>query len=201
MKLFHAFASPYVRKVMITAHELGLVDQLELVQHATTPVDANPEVIAANPLARIPALQLDDGSVLMDSRVICRYLNHIGGGSLYGSGDAEFPIIAREAMAEGALDSSLFVIYEGRLRPEEKHHAPLLDGHMGKVTRALGAFDARIDEMSGDLTIDKIALGALCGYLNFRMPDLGWQTDNPALADWFAAFEGRPSMQATIPQG
>ncbi|MEM6661880.1 MAG: glutathione S-transferase [Pseudomonadota bacterium] len=200
MKLFHAFASPYVRKVMVTAHELGLVDQLELMQHATTPVDANPEVVAANPLGRIPALVLDDGAVLMDSRVICRYLNHVGGGSLYGSGDAEFPIIAREAMAEGALDSALFMIYEGRLRPEEKHHQPLLDGHRGKIERALGAFDARIGEMGGDLTVDQIALGALCGYLNFRMPDFGWQATCPALADWFAAFEARPSMQATMPK-
>ena len=104
MKLFHAAASPFVRKVMITAHELGLVDRMELVQHPSTPLAPNPELIAANPVGRVPALVTEDAGVLFDSRVICRYLNHVAGGSLYGAGAAEFPIIGPLA---GKLSTSL----------------------------------------------------------------------------------------------
>ena len=96
MKLMYSPLSPYVRKTMVVAHELGLVDKLELVERSGTPLAPNDDIVAANPVGRIPALILDDGSVLADSRVICRYYNHIAGGSLYGSGDGEFPIIARE---------------------------------------------------------------------------------------------------------
>ena len=58
MKLIYSPASPYVRKVMITAHELGLVDRLELVAESTTPLDPNPAVTGVNPVGKIPALVL-----------------------------------------------------------------------------------------------------------------------------------------------
>ncbi|MEM9140824.1 MAG: glutathione S-transferase N-terminal domain-containing protein, partial [Pseudomonadota bacterium] len=106
MKLFHSPLSPYVRKCMIVAHELGLTDRIETVEGSGTPLAPNEAVVDANPVGRIPALVTDDAGTLMDSRVICRYLNHLGGGALYGSGAGEFPIIAREALAEGMIDSA-----------------------------------------------------------------------------------------------
>lgn len=201
MKLLHSPASPYVRKVMIVAHEMGLTDKLELVTGSGSPLAPNPETVAMNPLGRIPALTLDDGTLLSDSRVICRYFNHLGGGALYSSGADEFPIIAREALAEGIIDSALLIVYEGRLRPEELQFQAYIDGQMGKIERGMAAFNTRINEMSGDVTIDKLVLGTACGYLNFRMPDMGWQGRYPDLAAWFAEFEQRPSIQATMPVG
>ena len=201
MKLLHSPASPYVRKVMITAHELGLTDRLELSTGASSPLDPNPDIVAVNPVGRIPALILDDGTALTDSRVICRYLNHLGGGALYGSGEGEFPIIAREAIAEGMIDSALLMVYEGRLRPPEMVFQPWVDGQRRKIAEAASRLNGRIGELGGDLTIDKIALGAALGYLDFRMPDFGWRNGNSALAEWFEGFAERPSMQATMPVG
>ena len=200
MKLMYSPLSPYVRKTMVVAHELGLVDKLELVERSGTPLDPNEDIVAANPVGRIPALILDDGSVLTDSRVICRYYNHIGGGALYGSGEAEFPIIAREALAEGMIDSALLCAYEWRLRPEEMRFQPFVDGQRAKVLRGAQAFEKRIGEMSGDLTIDKIALGCALGYIDFRLPDLGWRDSCPKLEAWYAKFAQRPAMQATKPE-
>jgi glutathione S-transferase len=201
MKLFHAGASPYVRKVMVTLHETGQLDDVEVVPCATTPMDPNPDLVAEAPLGRIPALVTEDAGTLFDSRVICRYLNARAGAGLYGSGTGEFTIIAREALAEGMIDSCLLTVYEGRLRPEEKVHQPYIDAQLGKVRRAMAAFNGRIGEMSGEMTIDKIALACGIGYADFRLPDLGWRGDNPALAEWYAAFADRPSMQATAPVG
>ena len=198
MKLFYSPLSPYVRKVMVTAHELGLIDQIEMLTHATTPLDPNPEVVAANPVGRIPALVTDDAGTLMDSRVICRYLNAKAGGSLYGAGE-DFALLAREALAEGVTDSSLLAAYEARMRPEEIRYQPWVDGQYTKIRNGLAAFEARISEMGGDLTMDKIALGAALGHIDFRHPTLGWRDDCPALAEWFAALSERPSMQATAP--
>jgi len=199
MKLFYSPLSPYVRKCMVVAHELGLADRIEKLERSGTPLDPNPEIVAANPVGRIPALLTEDVGTLMDSRVICRYLNHLGGGALYGSGLAEFPIIAREALAEGMIDSALLAAYEARLRPEEIRFQPWVDGQRAKVKRGAKAFEDRIDEMSGDLTIDQIALGAALGYVDFRHPDLGWREACPKLAEWYAGFSDRPSMQATKP--
>lgn len=199
MKLLYSPLSPYVRKVVVTAHELGLMDQIETVPLGGTPTDPNPEIVAANPVGKIPTLITEDHGNLFDSRVICRYLNSIGGGSLYGSGAGEWPIIGREALAEGMIDAALLAAYEARLRPEEIRFQPWVDGQLAKVSKGAAAFEARIGEMSGDLTIDKIALGCALGYVDFRHATLGWRDSCPALADWYATFVERPSMQATIP--
>ncbi len=201
MKLLYSPASPYVRKVMLTAHELGLVDRLEMQTGGSSPLDPNPDIVAVNPVGRIPALITDDGVTLSDSRVICRYLNHVASGSLYAAGEAEFPMIAREALAEAMIDSALLVVYEGRLRPEDKQFQPWVDGQKRKIVDACTRLNQRIDEYSGDISIDKIALGSALGYLDFRMPDLGWRDGRPGLADWFGAFSERASMQATAPAG
>lgn len=201
MKLLYSPASPYVRKVMITAHELGLADRFELVTGGSSPLEPNPAITAVNPVGKLPALILDDGTVLADSRVICRYLNRLGGGALYGSGAAEFPIIAREAMAEGMIDAALLVVYEGRLRPENIRFEDYVEGQRGKIRRGLDAFEARVAEMAGDPTIDKIALGAALGYFDFRGPVGEWRGGRPGLAAWYSAWAERPSMQATMPVG
>lgn len=198
MKLYHSPLSPYVRKCKVTAAELGL--DIELVEVSTTPLAPDAGLVEVNPVGRIPALVTDDGQTLMDSRVICRYLNHVAGGSLHGSGAGEFPILAREALAEGIIDSALLCSYEVRLRPEEKRHAPFTDGMRDKVRRGVAAFNARVGEMGGEMTIDKIALGCALGYIDFRLGDLGWRDANRELSDWYAAFAARPSMQATKPE-
>ena len=197
MKLYQSPLSPYVRKVLVTAHEVGVADRIELTEGSGTPLAPSEAVVAVNPLGRIPALVTDEGATLVDSRVICRYLDGLGGGSLY-VGDT-FGILSREAMAEGMTDSALLVAYEGRLRPEEKQMPALVEGWKAKVLRTAAVFNARADELSGPLTIDQIGLAAALGYVDFRIPDLGWREGNPALTGWFETFSERPSMQATRP--
>lgn len=199
MKLLHSPLSPYVRKVMVVAQELGLADQIEIEAQGGTPTDPNPVIVAANPVGKIPVLFTEDAGPLFDSRVICRYLNAKAGGALYGSGDGEWPIIGREALAEGMIDAALLAAYEGRLRPEEIRYQPWVDAQRAKMTQALGAFESRIGEMGGDLTIDKIALGCALGYADFRHADLGWRDQCPQVSAWYETFLARPSMQATLP--
>ena len=201
MKLLHSPASPYVRKVMVTAHELGMADKLVLQTGGSSPLDPNPDIVAVNPVGRIPALIRDDGFVLTDSRVICRYLNHVAKGSLYGSGEEEFEIIAREALAEGMIDSALAIVYEGRLRPEEMRFQPWVDGQTRKILEGCTRLEGRVAELGGDFTIDQIAIRCALGYLDFRLPDLVWREGRPALAEWFEAHSKRPSIRATMPVG
>src|ERR1700680_4686212 len=79
MKLRHNPASPYARKVMVCAHELGLAGKIELLNTAVSPVETNATLAAENPLMKIPALVTDDGQVLFDSPVICEYLDSVAG--------------------------------------------------------------------------------------------------------------------------
>ena len=75
--LFHAAASPFVRKVMILLHETGQLDRVELQAAVHTPIAPDAGVVRDNPAGKIPALHLPDGQALHDSRVILEYLEDV----------------------------------------------------------------------------------------------------------------------------
>ena len=89
MKLHWSPRSPYVRKVMIVAHEHGVAGSIDRVRSAVAMTQPNPELMRDNPLSKIPALLLDDGPALFDSAVICEYLDSLHGGSLFPANGPE----------------------------------------------------------------------------------------------------------------
>ena len=78
MKLRYSPTSPFVRKVMVTAHETGLADRLDLV--TTNPWDLDTDLNKDNPVNKVPALVTDGGEMLYDSTVICEYLDSLHDG-------------------------------------------------------------------------------------------------------------------------
>ena len=201
MKLYHSATSPYVRKVMVVLHMTGQADGVELVFGSGSPLEPNAETVAGNPLGKIPCLVTDEGASLYDSRVITRYLDHRGRGGLYPPGEAVFRVLTIEALADGILDATLLVVYEQRLRPEDKRFTPWVEGQIGKVLRALVVLEACVaDDLAGAPTMAHVATGCALGYLDLRLPQLAWRDTAPALADWYRDFSEKPYMQATVPQ-
>ena len=135
-------ASPFVRKVRIAVSVLGL-DREITIELADT---ANPgdTVRQQNPLGKIPALVLEDGMVLFDSRVILDYLDHRAGGGVIipKEAAARFAALRLQALADGLMDASILLIYEGRWRPAERHEPKWVDHQAGKVARALASLEA-----------------------------------------------------------
>ena len=119
MKLYFSPTSPYVRKCLVSAHELGLVDRIQLLAANAHPVQRDATLIASNPLGKVPTLLTDDGTPLYDSRVICEYLDHLAGGSLFPrTGDARWAALTLQSLADGMLDAALLARYEQAVRPE-----------------------------------------------------------------------------------
>ena len=154
---------------------------------------------AQNTLGKIPALILDDGRTLIDSRVICRFLNDLSGANLYPS-DQLWEVLTLEALADGIMESGVSMVYEARLRPEAQQSADWVAAQWDKISHALKALEARgFTALDGNLNIGQLALSCALGYLDFRFGDWGWRDNHPGLAKWFKTFNARPSMQATIP--
>ena len=200
MKLSYSPTSPYVRKVMVLLHETGQADDVTLETMMTTPLAPDAALLSKNPLTKVPALERDEGPTLYDSRVICAYLDDRAGGKLYPTGARRWDTLTLEATADGILDAALSMVYEGRMRPEDKQMPEWIEGQWGKIERAVSALNTRwVSHLSGPLTMGHIAVGCALGYLDFRHDARNWRKGNDALAKWFDAFDSRPSMQETAP--
>lgn len=204
MKLLHAPTSPFVRKVMVVARETGLADRIETVFNAASPLQRDPALTSLNPLGKIPALLLDDGTALYDSAVICEYLADLAGDTvIFPTGSARWPALTLQALGDGLLDAAVGNRYESVMRPAALRWPDWSQAQMAKIAGALDTVEAmaRAGRIGPTLHhIGLITLGCALGYLDFRYADLGWREGRPATAQWFAAFDARPAMEATRPR-
>jgi len=198
VKLYTNPASPFARKCRVIAHELGLkLEEINVVARD------NDDLRAINPLKKIPALVLDDGSALFDSPVICEYLNHIGGGkffpgmTIWSQVSGRWKALGLQALADGVADAAVALRYE-MAEPEERRSAD-------RIARCKATIHAGIDALervkfATEPTIGEIAAGCALGYVDFRLTDLDWKSSRPNLSAWYARFSEYPSMKATAPK-
>ncbi|MDA1089846.1 MAG: glutathione S-transferase N-terminal domain-containing protein [Proteobacteria bacterium] len=198
MKLRYSPASPYARKVIVTAIETGLDGNLEKVP--TKPYDAKTDLGEDNPLGKIPALTTDDGQILYDSPVICEYLDslHDGDKLFPASGKARWQALKLQALGDGMSDAGMARRLEG-LRPEEFQYDKYVRRQEAVIYRAMDALENGIDALDGPLTIGPVAIACSIGWLDFRHGDLNWRGERPGLAKWFEEFSDRPSMIQSAP--
>ena len=76
MKLYYSPTSPYVRKVVACAIIRGLDGRID--KHTTNPHASPADLVADNPLSKVPCLITDDGLSLFGSQLICEYLDSLG---------------------------------------------------------------------------------------------------------------------------
>jgi glutathione S-transferase len=200
MKLFYSATSPFVRKCLVCADELGLRQRLEFLPAAAHPVKRDRTLVASNPLGKIPTLITDDGIVLYDSRVICEYLNTLGDGRLLPvSGTARWNVLVDQALADGMVDAAVLMRYESAVRPENLRWDDWMAGQLDKVTCGLAELERRSASLADRVDIGTIAVGCALGYLDFRYASLAWRKDCPKAAAWFERFGSREAMVATRP--
>ena len=199
MKLYWSPRSPFVRKVMVCAHELDVADRIERLYALVSMSATNPAVMQANPLGRIPALVTDDGMALYDSVVICEYLDaRYGESRLFPADlDRRWDCLRRHALADGLLETLVLWRSEGTRDPSRQSRE-VLAAFGVKAQSALDAAEREAAHLAdAEIDIGHIALGAALGYLDFRYGELGWRTGRPHLSRWFESFGARPSMRKT----
>lgn len=201
MKLYYTPTSPFVRKVLVAAHELGLADRIETVLLRPSPVQTDPVLSRENPLSKIPALVRDDGSTLYDSVVIGEYLDALAGGGrvLPPVSEARWDVLRTQALADGVLDASILVFYERHYRPRELHWDAWLHGQTQKALQGLDALNILAPGFAAAPDLGQIAAACALGWLEFRAPFGDLRPGRDALFAWYDRFAARPSMQATAP--
>jgi glutathione S-transferase len=202
LKLFHSPASPYVRKVVVTAAELGLTGRVEHLPSAAHPINRDETVAALNPVGKVPTLILDDGTPLYDSRVICEYLDALDGRHRIfpPAGAARWRALREQALGDAMLDAALLARYESLARPAEVQWQAWIDGQLRKVSSALDVVEAEADGYADRFDIGTLTLACAIGYLDFRFPHLQWRNGRPRSMAWFGRATERPSMVDSSPR-
>jgi glutathione S-transferase len=183
MKLLLRGPSPFGRKGTFAIAHLGLSDRVEI----GVPDDEE-SLRKLNPLAKVPALIIEDGTALFDSRVILEYLDMLAGGDkiIPVETGARFGALREAALADGILEGALLVTYEGRYRPDQTPYEPWLDFQRGKVGRGLAAM-ADAPPAITPLTVGGIGLACALEYIDFR-EQYDWRPEFPALVAWLDDF-------------
>jgi glutathione S-transferase len=200
MQLRSSPSSPFGRKVKMATYVLGFDDQVTPV--LTDTLDPNDSICDVNPLGKIPALE-DDGTTYYDSRVIMEYLDaKAGGGKIIpASGPTRYEALTRAALTDGILDAAILVIYERRMRPEDKYVESVVERQRGKIIRGLKAIAAENRSYSNGAMPDvgEIGLACVLDYLDFRK-QVNWRDHAPNLASWLADFAAAvPGYEDSMP--
>lgn len=201
MKLYWANASPYARKVRIVIAEKALG---HLVEEISVEVYSDPpELLAVNPLGKIPALVMDDGLGLFDSPAICAFLDahpQGQGPSLQPqSGHERWMVMRAEALGDGITDLA-FGLRQESLKPEGEKSPTSAARARGQLLRSLDAILPALKTLPDGTTLGHLALAVPLGYIDYRHPDVAWRNGRAELAAWYEQMCTRPSVAATAPK-
>ena len=200
MKLYFDPLSPFTRKVSVFALETGLGDRVE---NEFVDIDSHNKdfMRSGNPLGKVPALVGEDGQLVVDSRVICEYLDslHDGPKLFPEEPEARWTALIQQAIGDGIMDALVVVFYETETRTEERQSQDWITRQKDKVFTGFAVLEQQADALEGPLTIGQITIACAVDIVEMFFPDDLWRPDCPRLAQWFDTFAERPSMKATPP--
>lgn len=198
MQLLYSQTSPYARKVRAVIEEKQLQTAVEL--SLANPLQSPAELLRSNPLSKVPALICDDGVALYDSQVICEYLDDLGDQPrlIPATGAARWTVLRQHALANGLLDAAVAIVFE-RNRADAEQSTLWLSRWQHAIERSLSVMADDIVADPTAVNLATLSFAVALGYLDFRHPDIDWRAQQPPLAEWYAVFSQRPSLQNTQP--
>ena len=199
MKLYQSPTSPYVRIARVAAAEKELTDQIEIIAAREPGIN----LASINPLDKIPTLVTDDGETLIESKLICQYLDGLGEPRLYPADPAaRRAVLQKEAVVQGILDAAVLRRLETR-REDSEQSQLWIDRQMRKIEFGVAMIEDRFDAFTGDDTIVPLEVCCALEFLDRHardIPGFDWRPNHARLAAWHESYRHRPSITATRPE-
>lgn len=198
MRLFHAPGSPYARIARMAVIELDLTDRVA-VEEATLRDPAS-VLLPYNPVGRVPALLLEDGSTVTETTPVLMVLDSlVPPERRLLPGPAAPRALAAYGRVLGMIDG--IAVWNRELRrPENERSPPVIALEERRAQRVADALEADV-AAGGFAAVDAgyLALASVLGYCERRHTMLDWRAGRPALAAWFEVAQARPSAVLTVP--
>ncbi len=196
MKLYYSPTSPYVRKVVACAIIRGLDARIE--RHASNPHASPADLVADNPLSKVPCLVTDDGMSLFGSQLICEYLDSLGDElPLFpAKGASRWRALKFQSLGDGILDAAVPCRGE-QGKPREAARDAQIARYKDVIKRTVDTLEA--DPPHKIVDIGSITVACALGYLDFRFGSDPWREGHPKLAAWYDAFAKNKGIAETAP--
>lgn len=178
--------------------ECGLHEDVVLVP--TNPHVSHPEFVRLNPFTKIPVLQLDDGSVIVESYFICEYIDELAGGGvvLPQHGQSRRLVLHKHMLGNGLMEASVLRRVES-LRGKDTDREKNLQRQQAITQRALDCLEAEAGGLGADPDLGNLCIAIALDYLDFRFAADEWRKGRPHLVRWHERFGVRPSLKLTMP--
>jgi glutathione S-transferase len=196
--------SPFVRRSAIALRLLGVP-----FEHKPVSVLNDVEAFSRiSPLLKVPTLVLDDGGTLVDSNLIIDYATCLAGPGapvlLPAEPAPRLVTLRAVGLALAACEKTVQVVYEHRLRPENKRHGPWLERVRGQLLAAFRALEhecatagwARADADEAALDLAGVSAAVAWTFARLAQPQVVDAADFPRLAAWTTHAESLPAFQA-----
>ncbi|MDX8120737.1 glutathione S-transferase [Janthinobacterium sp. GMG2] len=200
MKLIGMLDSPYVRRVAICLQLQGIN-----YEHLPLSVFRNMDAVREiNPVIKVPTLVLDDGQVLMDSTLILHYLSLLRPATSVPDLANSVRALRLTGLALAAYEKAVQIVYERKLRPLDKQHAPWLERVSMQLHAAWNLLEqecAHLPLPSETGTIDQAGVTIAVGwsFAQLETPDIVKPADYPAIHAYTRSAETLPAFLATPP--
>ena len=178
MKLYGSFGSPFTRRVGTTLLLYKLKHQ-HVVLRGNIPEELE-QLKKFNPLARVPALETDEGIALVDSVTILDYLDQQVGADIRlipQKGIERTKILNLVGIAAGAAEKSVSCYYEEGInakRPADKVHRPWVDKMYAQTKDGLEAIEKMIKGpwvMGDELTQADVSIVCFWDFIKTHRPE------------------------------
>jgi glutathione S-transferase len=174
----------------------GLDGQIE--KHVTNPHVSPPDLLADNPVSKVPCLVTDDGLSLFGSQLICEYLDSLGDAPpLFPARDAaRWRALKFQSLGDGILDAAVPCRGEQGKSQEAARDAQIAR-FKAAISRSVDALEVDPPQISID--IGSVTVACALGYLDFRFADDNWRAGHQKLADWYKGFAQNKGLAETKP--
>ena len=198
MRLFHAPGSPYARIARMAVIELGLEDRIAVEE--VTLRDPASALLPYNPVGRVPALLLEDGTAVTETTPVLMMLDSLVEPTRRLLPGPQAPrALADFGRVLGLIDG--IAVWNRELRRPAHERSPGVIAL--EALRAARVADALERDVAAGRFVARnaawLALVAGFGYCERRHTGFAWRQGRSALSALFDAAQTRPSVAATVP--
>ena len=197
MKLYVSPTSPYARKCRALIVEKSLERRIDTVECA--PLDDSADLHALNPLGKVPVLERERGAALMDSPLICEFIDGLDDENwIPARGESRLLVMRQQALADGLIDLTI-----GRRIEMQRDPALQWDFWSKRweagVKRTLNTLDDERSQFERSVDLGALSVAIALCYLDLRFAELNWRAEYPELDAFAQRWQARASFTETEP--